>query len=111
MLELHGMVWSHCCHLPDYLAPRYVEELISGEVASGVPASRIVVGGFSQGGAVALMMLRSNTKLAGIIGGWRGGCRREGGMYPGGGDAARPTYALNSVVCCQNISCCAKTLS
>ncbi len=47
---------------------RYIEELIAAEEAKGVPSGRIVVAGFSQGGAVALMMLRSKTKLGGIIG-------------------------------------------
>ncbi|GFR41398.1 hypothetical protein Agub_g2077 [Astrephomene gubernaculifera] len=46
---------------------RYVEELVQKEIAAGVPSSKIVVGGFSQGGAVAFMMLRSNTKLGGIV--------------------------------------------
>jgi predicted esterase len=42
--------------------------LIDAEVASGIPSHRIVVAGFSQGGAVALLMLRSKHKLAGIVG-------------------------------------------
>ncbi|GLC35944.1 hypothetical protein PLESTB_000521800 [Pleodorina starrii] len=46
---------------------RYVEELIQKEIAAGVPSSKIVVGGFSQGGAVALMMLRSNIQLGGVV--------------------------------------------
>lgn len=37
---------------------RYIEELIAQEEAAGVPSSRVVVAGFSQGGAVSLMMLR-----------------------------------------------------
>lgn len=52
----------HCCH-------RYIEELINAEAAAGVPSERVVVAGFSQGGAVALMALRSEHKLAGVIGG------------------------------------------
>ncbi|KAJ9509200.1 hypothetical protein QJQ45_001480 [Haematococcus lacustris] len=47
---------------------RYVEQLINAEVAAGIPSQRIVVCGFSQGGAIALLMLRSNLKLAGIVG-------------------------------------------
>eukprot|EP00882_Tetradesmus_deserticola_P007621 GHRQ01008026.1.p1 GENE.GHRQ01008026.1~~GHRQ01008026.1.p1 ORF type:complete len:324 (+),score=76.17 GHRQ01008026.1:399-1370(+) len=47
---------------------RYIEELIEKEVAGGVPSERVVVAGFSQGGAVALMALRSQHKLAGVIG-------------------------------------------
>ncbi|KXZ56386.1 hypothetical protein GPECTOR_1g342 [Gonium pectorale] len=46
---------------------RYVEELIRKELAAGVPSHKIVVGGFSQGGAVALMMLRSNIKLGAVV--------------------------------------------
>ncbi|GBF96133.1 phospholipase carboxylesterase [Raphidocelis subcapitata] len=47
---------------------RYVESLVAAEEAAGVPSERVVVAGFSQGGAVALMMLRSERKLAGIVG-------------------------------------------
>ncbi|KAJ1533318.1 hypothetical protein HK405_000571, partial [Cladochytrium tenue] len=46
-----------------------VKELIAGEVAAGIPAKRIVLGGFSQGCATALaasMVLE--TKLGGIVG-------------------------------------------
>lgn len=45
-----------------------MKELVEKEVAAGTPANRIVVGGFSQGGAVAIMMLREMKELAGIIG-------------------------------------------
>jgi predicted esterase len=47
---------------------RYIEELIDKEIAGGIPSERVVVAGFSQGGAVALMALRSEHKLAGVIG-------------------------------------------
>ncbi|KIY97237.1 lysophospholipase II [Monoraphidium neglectum] len=47
---------------------RYIESLIAAEEREGVPSDRIVVAGFSQGGAVALLMLRSEKKLAGIVG-------------------------------------------
>lgn len=50
-----------------YLA-RYIEELIEKEIAAGIPSERVVVAGFSQGGAVALMALRSEHKLAGVVG-------------------------------------------
>lgn len=49
---------------------RYIESLIAAEEREGVPSDRIVVAGFSQGGAVALLMLRSEKKLAGIVGAW-----------------------------------------
>jgi phospholipase/carboxylesterase len=45
-----------------------VEALIAREVGRGIPASRIVVAGFSQGGAIALYTgLRHAERLAGII--------------------------------------------
>lgn len=46
-----------------------VESLIAREVARGVATARIVVGGFSQGCAMALLTgLRHRDKLAGIVG-------------------------------------------
>jgi len=46
-----------------------IEDLIADEKARGIPASRIVVAGFSQGCAMALMVgLRHNEALAGIVG-------------------------------------------
>lgn len=46
-----------------------IEELITRENARGIPARRIVVAGFSQGCAMALMIgLRHSKKLAGIVG-------------------------------------------
>ena len=46
-----------------------IEELITREKARGIPARRIVVAGFSQGCAMALMIgLRHSEKLAGIVG-------------------------------------------
>ena len=45
-----------------------VEQLISGEIARGVGANRIVLSGFSQGGAIALQAgLRYSARLAGIL--------------------------------------------
>lgn len=42
------------------------KQIIEGEVAAGVPSEKIVLGGFSQGGAVTLhVALRTTTKLAG----------------------------------------------
>ncbi|KXJ93742.1 Phospholipase/carboxylesterase/thioesterase [Microdochium bolleyi] len=47
----------------------YVAGLIQAEVDAGIPSSRIVLGGFSQGGAVSLFAgLTGGFKLAGIIG-------------------------------------------
>ena len=46
-----------------------IEEIIAHEKARGIPASRIVVAGFSQGCAMALMVgLRHAEALAGIVG-------------------------------------------
>ncbi|MET0312570.1 MAG: dienelactone hydrolase family protein [Burkholderiaceae bacterium] len=46
-----------------------IEEIIAGEKARGIPADRIVVAGFSQGCAMALMTgLRHEETLAGIVG-------------------------------------------
>ena len=46
-----------------------IEALIANEKARGIPASRIVVAGFSQGCAMALMTgLRHAERLAGIVG-------------------------------------------
>eukprot|EP00191_Tetraselmis_sp_GSL018_P024502 CAMPEP_0177626906 /NCGR_PEP_ID=MMETSP0419_2-20121207/30913_1 /TAXON_ID=582737 /ORGANISM="Tetraselmis sp., Strain GSL018" /LENGTH=284 /DNA_ID=CAMNT_0019128011 /DNA_START=219 /DNA_END=1071 /DNA_ORIENTATION=+ len=47
---------------------RYVEGLVAQEEASGIPSSKVVVGGFSQGGAIAMMAARSDKKFAGIVG-------------------------------------------
>ena len=45
-----------------------LRELIREEIASGIAADRIIVGGFSQGGAVATYTsLTSDTKLAGVL--------------------------------------------
>jgi phospholipase/carboxylesterase len=45
-----------------------VEELIAREAARGVPAARLVLAGFSQGGAIALQTgLRHSERLAGIM--------------------------------------------
>lgn len=47
---------------------RQVEALIAREVARGIPESQILLAGFSQGGAIALVAgLRRETPLAGII--------------------------------------------
>ena len=46
-----------------------IEQIIANEKARGIPASRIVVAGFSQGCAMALMVgLRHAESLAGIVG-------------------------------------------
>jgi len=48
-------------------AHKLVEKLIEQEVKAGIPSERIMLGGFSQGGALALYTcLHSNTRLAGL---------------------------------------------
>jgi phospholipase/carboxylesterase len=50
-------------------AQGWIEEVIAREVERGLPASRIVLAGFSQGCAMALMTgLRHPERLAGIVG-------------------------------------------
>ncbi|KAK1758482.1 Phospholipase/carboxylesterase/thioesterase [Echria macrotheca] len=46
----------------------YVHSLIKQEMDAGIPSNRIVLGGFSQGGAVSLFAgLTAKVKLAGIV--------------------------------------------
>ena len=48
---------------------REVQALIDREIAQGIPASRIVLGGFSQGCAMTLLTgLRAPQRLAGLLG-------------------------------------------
>lgn len=43
--------------------------MIQKEIDAGIPADRIVIGGFSQGGAISIFSgLTAKVKLAGIIG-------------------------------------------
>ena len=47
----------------------HIEALIAAEIAAGTPPGRIVLAGFSQGGAMALQAgLRHGAELAGIVG-------------------------------------------
>ncbi|KAI1500016.1 Phospholipase/carboxylesterase [Biscogniauxia marginata] len=51
------------------LSRDYLNGLIQAEIDSGIPASRIVLGGFSQGAAMSLFTgLTAKVKLAGIVG-------------------------------------------
>ncbi|KAK4117526.1 acyl-protein thioesterase-1-like protein [Canariomyces notabilis] len=46
----------------------YFHDLIQKEIDSGIPADRIVIGGFSQGGAMSIFSgLTAKVKLAGIV--------------------------------------------
>ncbi|KAK4102693.1 Phospholipase/carboxylesterase [Parathielavia hyrcaniae] len=50
------------------LSQAYFHELIQQEVDAGIPPERIVLGGFSQGGAMSLFAgLTARVKLAGIV--------------------------------------------
>jgi len=47
----------------------YLHSLISGEIDAGIPSTRIVLGGFSQGGAMAIFSgITASKKLGGIFG-------------------------------------------
>lgn len=47
----------------------YLHSLIATEIEKGIPSDRIVLGGFSQGGAMSLMSgVTCPTKLGGIFG-------------------------------------------
>lgn len=47
----------------------YVHSLIAKEIEKGIPSERIVLGGFSQGGAMSLMSgVTAPTRLGGIFG-------------------------------------------
>lgn len=60
----HGPGRNHPDHIWESVA--LVEELIAAEAERGVPAEKIVVAGFSQGGAVALhTVVRHGDRLAG----------------------------------------------
>jgi lysophospholipase-2 len=54
-------------------AKKRIEGIVAGEMAAGVPAEKIILGGFSQGGAVTLhVALRSKIKVGGavVLSGW-----------------------------------------
>jgi len=50
------------------VSQKYMHSLIQSEIDSGIPADRIVLGGFSQGGAISMFSgLTAPFKLAGIV--------------------------------------------
>jgi len=68
----YDIAMSDIARLPDEAGIResqaQVEEIIARELARGVPARRIVLAGFSQGGAIALQTaLRRNEALGGVV--------------------------------------------
>lgn len=45
-----------------------MQQLIAKEISDGIPAERIIIGGFSQGGAVALYTaFGTDTKVGGVL--------------------------------------------
>jgi len=49
-------------------ASKILKDLINKEISEGIPAERIIIGGFSQGGAVALYTAFStNVKIGGVL--------------------------------------------
>ena len=72
MRAWYDIAMTEISRLPDERGIREsqkgVDALIAREVARGVPAARIVLAGFSQGGAIALQTgLRHPERLAGIL--------------------------------------------
>lgn len=59
-----------CHESPPLLLGSIVDKMIEEEIANGIPSSRIVLGGFSQGGAIALYggLSRKDKQLGGIMG-------------------------------------------
>ncbi|KAB5562797.1 Phospholipase/carboxylesterase/thioesterase [Coniochaeta sp. 2T2.1] len=50
------------------LSQKYIHSLVQSEIDSGIPSDRIVLGGFSQGGALSMFAgLTAPFKLAGIV--------------------------------------------
>lgn len=48
---------------------KYLHSLIQDEVAAGIPSERVILGGFSQGGAMSIFAgLTASFKIAGIVG-------------------------------------------
>lgn len=46
---------------------RNLESLVQAEVAQGIDSKRVLIAGFSQGGAVSLLMLRSRLQVAAVL--------------------------------------------
>eukprot|EP00871_Galdieria_phlegrea_P000910 jgi/Galph1/181/GphlegSOOS_G4922.1 len=68
-LDLENLSWNGCSDqegLNESIGR--VFELVENEIKNGIPSNRIVVGGFSQGGAVTLnCLLRAQCPLGGFI--------------------------------------------
>jgi hypothetical protein len=64
--------------LPCLPALRFVEELVQAEIDGGLPSEKVVVAGLSQGGGIAVQILRSDKKLTGTVGKQKGGSDENG---------------------------------
>lgn len=49
-------------------AYRNLESLVQAEEAQGINSKRVLIAGFSQGGAVSMLMLRSRLQVAAVLG-------------------------------------------
>lgn len=49
-------------------AMRNLESLVQAEEAQGINSKRVLIAGFSQGGAVSMLMLRSRLQVAAVLG-------------------------------------------
>ena len=47
---------------------RNLESLVQAEEAQGINSKRVLIAGFSQGGAVSMLMLRSRLQVAAVLG-------------------------------------------
>lgn len=47
---------------------RNLESLIEAEISQGIASKRVLIAGFSQGGAVSMLMLRSRMQVAAVLG-------------------------------------------
>ena len=47
---------------------RNLESLVQAEESEGISSKRVLIAGFSQGGAVSMLMLRSRLKVAAVLG-------------------------------------------
>lgn len=87
--EIPSMDLDNRAYLPDVQASMgQIHQLIEAEMAKGIPAHKIILAGFSQGGVMALYAgLRFPHRLGGIIG---------ASCYMAGGDWREESHANNA---------------
>ena len=56
------------CHAKQCNVCRNLEALVQAERSEGIESKRVLIAGFSQGGAVSMLMLRSQIKVAAVLG-------------------------------------------